>query len=288
MVKWERLPKKWQQYLLSNNFLIRDVKGDGNCQFRSINVALRNSEQNYSHLELRNLLANYIRNMEESKFIMIIENYKEEKENNQFEGEWDPNEIQTQEDLAKEIEKPGFNYEGDDITLSLLTDILSIDFVIFDNYNVFNVGNNHNKFIILYRESDNTCSGHYNIIGFENDDIRPQTIFYKTDLPNELKTILDTDTLYTTHLQILYHSIRVFSVKNIFNYFKKFKTLNAHEKTKIRKISKDIVENEYLSGVFNNMTIQPPKELSKEYVSDSDSDNDSESESENDDSMNLD
>ena len=200
--EWNNLDDKWNTKLMSKNFVTKDCLGDGNCQFRSIETALNDSGIKMDHNRLRDIVAKYIRKLPDEEFNIIVESYIIEKQNGEFIGKWDPELIRTKKDLIFQIKKPGFHFEGDNITLSLLSKGLNIDFIIFDeNYNVIDMSNNqnyNNKIVILYYIR-NENYGHYMTVGFKNKK-KVVTIFKRDKLPSELELILNKQKFLIKHI----------------------------------------------------------------------------------------
>ena len=94
---WEQFSKKLP------NLVIKDCIPDGNCQFRSIENALYQYNNKYTHIKLRKMVGNYILNLPESDFLSILNNYKIEKDNDEFLGHWDPYKVKTKTDFIKNI-----------------------------------------------------------------------------------------------------------------------------------------------------------------------------------------
>jgi hypothetical protein len=99
----EELDDCWKTKLLSNKFYIKECIGDGNCQFRSIETALKTAGFKLKHTKLRNLIARYIRQITDQEFHMIVQSYRLEKDNGEFEGGWDPYQISDKKDFIKEV-----------------------------------------------------------------------------------------------------------------------------------------------------------------------------------------
>ena len=104
---WIPIDEKWQKILMSESYMIKDCAADGNCQFRSLEEALKTSELKTSHKKLRRMVSDYILKLSDLEFQDILNNYKIEKDNGEFYGEWDPYSIKTKRQLAIEIKKPG-------------------------------------------------------------------------------------------------------------------------------------------------------------------------------------
>jgi hypothetical protein len=200
---WEDLPKKWQTKLLSSNFFIKNCLGDGNCQFRSIETALINSGYKINHKKLRNIIVKYINSLDNPTFFNIIQNYRIEKDNGEFIGNWDPYTIRNKRNFTTQIKQDGFHFQGDHTTLLLLSNALNIDFIILtSDFNIINLSNpdnlNNHKLIILYYDKITNTDGHYKTIGFKIKR-KIETIF-KTPFPPEIINLLDKNKLLLNHL----------------------------------------------------------------------------------------
>ena len=103
---YEKLPLGWKRRLKSkiypknSQWAIKDCGGDGDCLFLCIEEALKNFEEleneSYSVENLRFKAASQIT---EENFRLILETYKSEVEIDEFEGEWEPNSIESIQDL---------------------------------------------------------------------------------------------------------------------------------------------------------------------------------------------
>ena len=196
---WQDISKEWKTKLMSDNFVMKNCLSDGNCQFRSIETALTNSGYKTNHKHLRNIIAKYITKIENSEFFNIIQNYRIEKQHGEFVGDWDPFLIKNKSDFIKQIKQTGFHFQGDYITLSLISKAIKIDIVIFnDDYTITDLSNPEDlqqKIIILFYDSK-----HYQTIGIKKR-INVQTIFLRTQLPKELEMVIDKHTFLSRHLQ---------------------------------------------------------------------------------------
>ena len=190
---WSKMSKQWEKALLSDSFVFKDVKGDGNCQFRAIELAFKINGKKYAHRELRKMLSNYILSPKFSneQFKSTLNSYQLEQETGDFEGNWDPSTIKTKIQFAKHIKKAGFHFQGDNTTLSILSAILKVDFIILNNNNfqLLQLSNNHpNIIILLYTDS------HYQAVGLKLPKVRnPLTIFNRNDLPHNLAKLIDKE-----------------------------------------------------------------------------------------------
>jgi len=192
---WKKIDKKWGKFLLSNNFYIKDCPPDGNCQFRSIENVL----QSLSHIELRSLVSDYILKLNDEEFKIILSDYIIEKKSGQFYGNWNPSKIKTKKQLAHEINKLGFNFEGDNITLSILSKVLNVEIIIMNEPNsIIRIGENKRLFIILnFIKMGNT--GHYISVGYKfNNNI--YTIFDKNNINYELRSLINRKLLLYRHI----------------------------------------------------------------------------------------
>jgi len=203
---WEPVSDKWQSKLGSLNFMIKNCLGDGNCQFRSIETALTQGGYRATHEKLRRLLAKYILSIDNKVFIDIIKTYQIEKQNGEFVGNWDPMTIKQKKDFIKIIKRPGFDFQGDFISLELISRAIGIDIIIFTNdldiINLSDPDNLQNKIIILYYDKDGQ---HYKTIGLKKKQDKFETIFKRSKLPEEINRILDK------------HSFLYFHIENICN-----------------------------------------------------------------------
>jgi hypothetical protein len=203
---WRSLDKTWSEKLLSDRFVEKDCVGDGNCQFRSIETALTNAGHKATHRSLRSAIARHIKRISNDDFFTILQNYRIEQENGDFVGEWDPHTVRNKKDFIREISKTGFHFEGDDITLSLLSNAIGIDFVILNNeYNILNLSNPDalkKKVVILYYDNFGN-TGHYKTIGLrsKHPSRNVKTMFKRDKLPKEIDILLDKHTLFLEHIK---------------------------------------------------------------------------------------
>jgi hypothetical protein len=200
--EWEPLSEKWQVKLNADNFMIKNCLGDGNCQFRSIESALMNTGVKMTHKRLRNMIAKYIKDIPQGEFVDIIENYRIEKDNREFIGDWDPYNIHNKRDFIKQIRMTGFHFQGDDVTLSLLSRVLKMDFIIFNSdYSITDLKNDENiqdKIILLYFDKD---KGHYQTLGIRKSTGKIETVINRMKTPKELLFILDKNEFYLSHIK---------------------------------------------------------------------------------------
>lgn len=205
---WQELDTPLQIKLMSNNFVKMDCLADGNCQFRSIETALKHAGYKITHKKLRTAISKYIYRLNNQDFAAIINNYREEKRNNIFIGNWNPFDINNKRDFINEIKKDGFHFQGDNITLSLLTKVLKTDFIIISDQQYIidtsNPDNLNDRIIILeYQPIDN--NGHYQTIGLKKQEtprkMKIETIFFRNNLPIDVKRLFDKHEMMTYHIQ---------------------------------------------------------------------------------------
>ena len=207
---------KWMNFLLSNNFYVKDCVPDGNCQFRSLEEALKvDKSLKKTHKQLRLAVAKYILKLNDVEFKNILASYRSEKDEGEFYGQWDPYSINTKKEFAALIKEPGFKFEGDNLTLSLLAEILKVDILIFNEatHTIIPIEKNNDKFLIIYFiKMGNT--GHYKTVGFKvnNEYI---TLFNKSNLPEDVLALIDKNVFYKKQLKRIYKSADTFTCNNV-------------------------------------------------------------------------
>lgn len=177
---------------------IMECGSEGDCLFYAIAEALNFENMKsmadadiYTAESLRELAAEQINS---ENFPLIIESYRLEADSFDFNGNWEPNDIETPEDLKSELIVPGNNYWGDIIVLQLLQKALSINFIIFRSdkplmYPTATENSNYDKSIILYYESNI----HFKLIGvFQSNNL--YTVQKTAKLPKFIKDIISEDT----------------------------------------------------------------------------------------------
>ena len=138
------------------------------------------------------MVGNYILNLQESEFINILNNYKIEKDNDEFLGHWDPYKVKTKDDFIKNINTLGFHFEGDDVTLNIISNVLHLDFIILNSNKSITLKMNNNKFIIVLYYEKSGLSGHYKTIGLKNEKRGIITTAFKTQsLPKEIQYLIE-------------------------------------------------------------------------------------------------
>lgn len=195
LTAWEKMPWKWKVILKdpkynNSQYGILDCGGDGDCLFHCIAWVLSGiKKQKMKAEDIRKLVSEQLN---EDNYLFYLELYQLQKENNEFQGNWDPDNIQSLNEFQKIIETMGDTYLGDNICISLLENVLQFHILLFqtelnDNnqYNVepYLLGTNYkyNHFILIHYYSDI----HYQLIGKYNHMIKNmQDYFNKNDLDN--------------------------------------------------------------------------------------------------------
>lgn len=246
---WEPIDERWSKKLLSEYFVIKNCLSDGNCQFRSIETALTNAGHKTDHEKLRRSICKYINNIDNNEFFNIIQSYRLEKQHGEFEGNWDPFVIKNKRDFIKQLKQPGFNFQGDNITLSLISQSLNIDIIILDdNLNITDLSNPeklNQKLIILYFDKKNK---HYKTIGIKLKK-KVHSIFKRSDLPIEILRIIDKQNFFLHHIQTICLQELKCKKLNLNTVIKSLENklqipLSNKDKETIFKIIRTILENE--------------------------------------------
>jgi hypothetical protein len=199
---WGFLDDEWEKRLTPNNkyscYGLLDCGGEGDCLFYCVIEALKEHGYPSMNVEnLRNLVANEI---DEDNFDIILETYKLEKESEEFDGLWNPFEIENIEDLRNQIRIPGDNFWGDHILLQLLEKSLNINIIILttedlmyeeNNYKIQPRGTTLNPdFLTIFISY--CFSSHFQLVGYYNGNIM-KTKFLNSEIPEELKKIYRDD-----------------------------------------------------------------------------------------------
>jgi hypothetical protein len=243
---WVPVDDKWKKILLSDFYVVKDCAPDGNCQFRSLEESLKGSEIKTSHKKLRRLVAEHILTLSDLQFQEILGNYKAEKDSGEFYGDWDPHSIKTKRQLALEVKKPGFNFEGDNTTLSILSSVLNIDIFIFNQntHTITKIENNNDKFVMLnFIQSGNT--GHYKTIGFRHKK-NIQTLFKRSELDDEILPLVDKQLFYKKHIEQIYNLYDPFTCNDLISNLELTlgKLSNSDKKLICKLSAKIVMQNE--------------------------------------------
>lgn len=194
---WEILEYKLNyKYNKKNEYSLSFLEcgGDGNCFFYCICQAINNPLNQYEEIlsieEVKNKIVNEIT---VDNYQIIIDTYKIQKKNNEFQDEWDPDSINTIDEVKNIFKNSGNKFWTDHITIQLLQKALNINIYIIyetDNYelkpyNLMNINDNYNKSLfILY-----TDQVHFQLIGcFYNSQMI--TLFENSKIPKILSDII--------------------------------------------------------------------------------------------------
>ena len=207
---WERLCINWRKRLKETNkscFGILDCGSNGDCLFHVLSDALNskfilnNNEPLYDYENLRLIASKEINS---DNFELILNSYKLEKELNEFNGDWDPDSINSIEDLQRQITTCGDNFWGDHILLQLLQKKLEFNVIILNSDNYSNSDNIEDRFKIMPIASLNLDNYKYTIIIYYLEEIHFQligyfdgnkmiTLFEKNELPPIILDIYNND-----------------------------------------------------------------------------------------------
>lgn len=266
---WENISPQWQDKLLSSNFFIKNCLADGNCQFRSIETALSNVGYKLDHKKLRNIIVKYINNLDNKIFFNIIQNYRIEKDNGEFIGNWDPYTIRNKRNFINEIKKEGFHFQGDHTTLNLISNALNIHFIILtSDYHIINLSKQDDlynqikphKLIILYYNKIDNNYGHYQTIGFKSKR-KVETIF-QAPFPTEIENLLEKEKLLASHLNHILNGIdksKKLQVNNILMSMQKklHQTISLENKHTIMLfLTFWLKDNKYFETDFSNKPVK--------------------------------
>jgi hypothetical protein len=253
---WDDLDSSWEHLLgtkdeSDSHFVVKDCLGDGNCQFRSIEEAIN---KKFTHKKLRKLVADYIlQTVSDQDFKHLLDNYKIEKNNGEFTGQWNPFSVKTKKQFVKHIKKPGFHFQGDNTTISLLSKALKIDFVIFtqnkSNTSINELSNDHDSVaILLYIDNSR-----YKTIGVKhNDSKKVETLLNRKKLPDIVEKLLNQEYFYQNQIDKYYRECctgdsfnKDFTLTGLYRHlsvtFKR--TITKDDKIIISKILKQVLKN---------------------------------------------
>ena len=195
---WFPVDNEWKSKLsYFSNYGLLDCGGGGDCLFHclaeSLNDPQRPFDHHYDYQELRQLAAECIT---PENFKMILESYLASQELGEFEGEWEPRQIETLEQLQYEITTDGNNFWGDHIILQLLQHKLNINIIIMNSpsntelsFSKLEIGyklDPKKKTTILYY-LDNI---HFQLVGYFSQN-RMHTHFEYSKLPSEFIKIFE-------------------------------------------------------------------------------------------------
>jgi hypothetical protein len=182
-----------------SGFGLLECGANGDCLFHVIAEALNfdkimhdgaEGSDLYSVESLREIAAMGIT---EENFEMIIESYKLEYLSFDFNGDWDPHEMETVEDLRNELRKSGDNFWGDQTVLQLLQDTLEFNSIILKSdepviYPMASDIDKYDKTIVFYYLSDI----HFQLVSYFNGHYLET--MYRDGIPEDLLLAYQSDT----------------------------------------------------------------------------------------------
>jgi len=217
--KWEPLATNLISKSKKNRFYIRNTKPDGNCQFHAVAEAFKGE---FNHRDLRKRIAEYILNeLPDQEFKQIVNNYRIEKTHGEFVGQWDPFRVKTKTQFVRFLKKTGFCFQGDNITLSLMSRVLKTDFVVFNQHFINELSNVNDNVVLIFLENE-----HYRSVGIKTKGIRKvKTHFSRSDLPDILKSLIDREYFFENQIaQRIEDPNFHFTLPNLFKWIEKANT----------------------------------------------------------------
>lgn len=226
---WKPLKPKYQDALMSKNFIIREPENDGsNGLIKCIEIALKSDKIKIDAKYIKKNFAKYVKNLDIEDFAKIMRIYIQSYQRG-FARDWDPRSIEKQKELAYLIKEDGFFLGNDLETLYVMSEYLGVEFLVLDdNFKAKKVGDQPSIIYLMYDSEKEK----YNIIGlkyYKKDKIISQALFHKNDLPNDLKVIRD---------------IRTYLLENAKKVF--FKAVEDKEKISMDELVKRVDDNVYL------------------------------------------
>ena len=199
-IGWKKLNINWIKKLNSYNpnpyknsqYGVLDVPSDGDCLFHCLSKALSSTGDTYYEAQdIRILLS---RGIDEETFNTIISIYRCLKDNDDFDEDWDPYEINELHDFKDKLINGGHEYWCDHILLELLVKILKLNIFILESNNeqndkyqfLSNYNKNYKSVILLY-----TNGNHFQLIGKFMGYMRQ--LFDNNNLPIEIKKMYNLD-----------------------------------------------------------------------------------------------
>ena len=193
---WEKLHKQWikklNRYLQkpSNNSLYGclDCGSNGDCLFDSISYAMNEG------MDAKLLRKKISERLTKDNYNAIIEYYKILYEKNDFEEQWNPNDVSF-EGFKEILIEGGNNYWGDFLMVNLIRDYLHINIIVLNSNEIsnefyyypllYNYNVNLETIILLYEDNM-----HFKLIGYFNGE-NMQTIFNQKSMPTEILKIIN-------------------------------------------------------------------------------------------------
>jgi len=184
---WAPMPLNWRNMLDNRDFGILDCGSNGDCLYHVFAEGLNlnnifNGDVDSLH-DVKNIRHIAADGITPENFEIILDNYKCD---NDF-GLWDPETVDTIEQLKTEIMEEGDNFWGDHIILQLIQDKLQLNVILLDENDIHYMVNDiykYDKTIIIYYLNNN----HFQLIGYFNGNYM-QTIFNKDEIPESIKNI---------------------------------------------------------------------------------------------------
>tara|TARA_B110001469_G_C9641093_1_gene322479 strand:- start:944 stop:1741 length:798 start_codon:yes stop_codon:yes gene_type:complete len=203
---WCDMEPLWELYL-DDTYTMLECGAGGDCFFHCLSEAINldyiytipnnhssisNSGNNIMEdfLDIKDVRKIASDMITDDNFEFILECYKAEDESGEFQGDWNPSNINNKSALQAEIETVGDSFWADHIIIQLLSKHLKVNFIIlnsnelYDEPNIINLSNpEYKKYIILYYD----CGCHYKLIGRWNG-MFVETIF--DTIPEAINDIL--------------------------------------------------------------------------------------------------
>lgn len=121
-------PPKYTAYVV-------EAGGGGDCQFHAIALGLQSAvlettrpKLNAQHM--RNITAMSLDRMSKDEFDAAMASYASEQESGSLDVSWDPSSIKNREQFKSIVTIPGFTFQGDNLTLAILSRTLNMCFVV--------------------------------------------------------------------------------------------------------------------------------------------------------------
>ena len=134
--KWHKNPHGFQEAY------VKDCGGGGDCQFLCVSHAIARLIT-LSVSQLRRLVGEQILALTDEQFTDYMAAYRAEfaqhpnrHRQRSADGAWDPHRCRTKRELKQAVEAPittgdGFYFQGDQVTLDLMSGVLGVNFVVF-------------------------------------------------------------------------------------------------------------------------------------------------------------
>lgn len=227
--RFERLKfdEKWNNKLLTDNFVLLGATGKGWDRYLTLEMALFNAGYKLKQGCLKAKIRKYIKDLTEWEFLQLLDKYKLQRSSGNFTGKWNPFGVRNKNEFLREFKSPHFTLEDDPIMFSLISQIFNVDFLIFhQNYSVQDLRNSNNKFIILYKFTETKLIGGVDdtktficCVGLKTNkkDLNKKKLIckfgckfsYKFDsehLPEEISVLLNRDEFIYKHISNLIES----------------------------------------------------------------------------------